>query len=298
MKKLYITLLCIGFALSLQAQTAANLTFQVVQGVKDTVLVYGHSRTTSTVEINSLTSSLLYDQGTVFEGFQSALSTAWGTTGENQQADQAIDKTYNGHTYSKSLNYGIAALGSTSILLPANSDPSLLLFKAWFDVANGADFYLEDFVESVEMNEITGGQAAETVSYQIQSPGGQLPIELLSFEAKVEDQTVILDWATAVELNNAGFEVERSLDAFTFAPIGWVEGAGNAPQGKNYRFADSDLIGGKTYYYRLRQVDTDGVFTYSNTVEANLTSGESLLISSCFPNPAPGHSQVKLASSC
>ncbi len=296
MKNIYITLLCLGFALSLQAQTAAKLTYQVVKGAKDTILVYGQSHTTSSVEINSLTTSILYDQDAVFEGYQSTLTAAWGTTGENQQADQAISKTYNGHTFSKAWNYGIAALANTSIQLPPSSDPSRLLFKVWFDVTNGSDFYLEDFVESAEMNELTGGNDVAAVSYQITSPGGQLPVELLNFEANVVDQTVELDWTTAVEVNNAGFEVERSLDAFAFSSIGWVEGAGTNTQGHSYRYIDRNLIPGRTYYYRLRQVDTDGQYTYSNTMEAHLSTGQNLFISNCFPNPAPGYSQVKLAT--
>ena len=117
--------------MQVQAQDV-RLNFQVVQGAKDTVLVYGQSTTTSPVQINALTSSLLYDQGAMYEGFQSMIGTAWGTTGENFQAEQAISKTYAGNTYEKGWNYGIAALGQTGFSLPGSNDPARLVLKVWF----------------------------------------------------------------------------------------------------------------------------------------------------------------------
>ena len=172
----------------------------------------------------------------------------------------------------------------------------LLLVKAWFDNPAGNEFYLENLGESQQMNEIVSGLEANTVSYFVQAPSSNLPVEMLSFDAKVEGQAIQLDWATAQEYNNAGFEIERSLDAQSFSSIGWVEGAGTSAQVKSYRFTDRDLVPAQTYYYRLRQVDVNGIYTYSNTREARLAQDESLFISNCYPNPAPGYSEVKLTA--
>ena len=105
--------------------------------------------------------------------------------------------------------------------------------------------------------------------------GVSLPVELLSFTGKNDGEKNILDWATATEINNDYFIIERSADGKTFEEIGTVQGAGNSSSQKNYEFTDnsepqtpySELI-----YYRLRQVDYDGKYEYSPIISINLNS--------------------------
>lgn len=114
--------------------------------------------------------------------------------------------------------------------------------------------------------------------------GSQLPTELLSFEAnRSNEKEVFLTWTTAIEKNNAGFEIEMSKDGRSFEKLGFVEGAGNSSSVISYRFLMNNSSAG---YYRLKQIDFDGEFEYSDIryvkgIKTNL----SLQI---YPNPSQG----------
>ena len=101
--------------------------------------------------------------------------------------------------------------------------------------------------------------------FTVSNAANPLPVTLIDFTARAEGPaTVRLTWATASELNNAGFTVERSLDARTFAAIGTVAGAGNSTARHDYALLDSKLPSGATLlYYRLRQTDASGDLSYS-----------------------------------
>ena len=115
-----------------------------------------------------------------------------------------------------------------------------------------------------------------------------LPVELTSFTASVIGSAVKLSWETATEVNNYGFEVERSkkLDARseTWEKIGFVNGNGNSNSPKSYFYEDNNVKAGK-YSYRLKQIDTDGQFEYSKAIEVDLTLPAKFELSQNFPNP-------------
>jgi len=90
-----------------------------------------------------------------------------------------------------------------------------------------------------------------------------LPIELLHFTAAINNAEVFLSWATASEINNDFFTLERSVDMQTAEVIGYVQGAGNSNQTLAYQFTDRHPLPGISYY-RLKQTDFDGSFEYSN----------------------------------
>ena len=110
-----------------------------------------------------------------------------------------------------------------------------------------------------------------------------LPIELLSFRADALNTMVALDWATASESGNSHFVVERSTDGEHFTAIGQVPGAGDSFTTIEYAFSDPQPTRGVNYY-RLKQVDVDGTYTYS-LVEA-VSFGLSITAGTPFPNPA------------
>jgi len=113
-----------------------------------------------------------------------------------------------------------------------------------------------------------------------------LPVELTNFSAKALESSILLDWETANERNNAGFFVERSLYANRdFVEIAWVEGANNSSQRQNYTYDDKETIPGLTYYYRLRQVDFDGTENSSPIVNAKIETANDWDVV-LFPNPA------------
>jgi hypothetical protein len=112
-----------------------------------------------------------------------------------------------------------------------------------------------------------------------------LPIELMSFSAVPKDKTVELIWSTATEHNNAYFDIERSLNGHDWNSIGQVKGHGNSTIEQNYQWTDQNTAPGLTYY-RLKQVDTDGGYSYSPVVEVSMhsTSGATFV----SPNPVQG----------
>lgn len=102
-----------------------------------------------------------------------------------------------------------------------------------------------------------------------------LPVQWLSFIAKNKGQNVLLKWATASEINNDYFSIEKSLDANNFEPIGKVSGAGNSTSILNYEFIDVlefRIPNPELLYYRLKQIDFDGRYKYSSIVSAELTA--------------------------
>jgi len=112
-----------------------------------------------------------------------------------------------------------------------------------------------------------------------------LPVEMTTFTAKAVERKIALSWETATEENNAGFEIQRSTDGDKFHKIGWVDGNGTTVDAQSYAFVDDKAIANKTYYYRLRQVDLDGTFAYSDIVKASVVKKGGVVVGEVFPNP-------------
>jgi len=112
-----------------------------------------------------------------------------------------------------------------------------------------------------------------------------LPVELNSFTASVRDNLVDLKWQTKTEVNNYGFNVERRINEGEWDSIGFVEGHGNSNSPKEYSYSDEDIFaGGSKFQYRLKQVDNDGQFEYSDIVEVEVVPNQYEL-SQNYPNP-------------
>ncbi|MCZ2267436.1 MAG: T9SS type A sorting domain-containing protein [Ignavibacteriales bacterium] len=111
-----------------------------------------------------------------------------------------------------------------------------------------------------------------------------LPVELVIFTAKINGKDVELNWQTATEINNYGFEVERIINNYQWDNIGFVEGNGNSNSPKYYSYTDKHPQGGNKLKYRLKQVDTDGQFEYSNDVEVDFIIKD-FSLSQNYPNP-------------
>jgi hypothetical protein len=112
-----------------------------------------------------------------------------------------------------------------------------------------------------------------------------VPVELVSFAATVRNNSVYLNWVTATEINNKGFEVERRISSSPeWEKISFVEGNGNSTDNKFYSYTDANLSAGK-YIYRLKQIDYNGAFEFSNEVEANISIPGKFELSQNYPNP-------------
>ncbi|NWG29615.1 MAG: T9SS type A sorting domain-containing protein [Ignavibacteriaceae bacterium] len=132
-----------------------------------------------------------------------------------------------------------------------------------------------------------------------------LPVELTSFTANsTANGNVIINWTTATELNNHRFEIERKTENSTYTTIGFVNGHGTTTIPQEYSYVDKNLEAGK-YYYRLKQFDFDGSFSYSDEIMVDVNPVASFRLDQNYPNPfnpgtsikfgIPSSGQVKLS---
>lgn len=183
--------------------------------------------------------------------------------------------------------------GDTGLLVSStdvSEDSSGDKFVQAIDVSVGEVYvlYVSNWSQSglqfdLDFNMISGASIDCTV----------LPVELLTFEADALDRAVKLDWATASEAGSSHFIVQRSPNGEDFIDIGMVDGAGTSFTTIQYAFVDQQPIAG-TNYYRLKQVDTDGSFGYSDIATVNF--GSAVVAGTPYPNPTDGTVNVQLNS--
>ncbi len=137
-------------------------------------------------------------------------------------------------------------------------------------------------------NETTEGQGSPASLVDLQS--ASTPVQWIDFTASKREGSVLLTWETAQEQNSKKFEIERSSDGRIFRRIGSVAAAGNSNVISSYSYIDDKPFKGSNYY-RLKQIDLDGRFTFSKVAQVNFDNGQRLLI---FPNPASDQLTVQL----
>lgn len=120
------------------------------------------------------------------------------------------------------------------------------------------------------------------------TPGRTTPVELISFNCIVDNEIVDLFWQTATETNNLGFEIERASSPITpgqevWERIGFVEGNGTTTEIQSYTFQDKPEIG--KYKYRLKQIDYDGSFEFSQEIKAEVKPHLVFSLEQNYPNP-------------
>ena len=113
---------------------------------------------------------------------------------------------------------------------------------------------------------------------------GIIPVELVSFTSSIINNTVSLSWITATELNNSGFEVQRSINKTDWEVLGFVSGIGTSTDVHNYSYTDKSPLNGLSYY-RLKQLDFDGTSEYSNIVEVTYGAVSDFALEQNYPNP-------------
>ena len=132
-----------------------------------------------------------------------------------------------------------------------------------------------------------------------------LPVEILSFDAKRKDNSVQLEWATASESNNDYFEIERSTNYFKWNAIGRMAGQGQSTSYQFYEWEDeaaSEFVNkedpaNQTIYYRLKQVDFNGKFSYSDVRSVRFEITETFNFS-IYPNPSRANAKINFTNVC
>ena len=119
-----------------------------------------------------------------------------------------------------------------------------------------------------------------------------LPVELTNFSGSYIDGAVRLNWTTTTESNNYGFEVQKRYQNTTFESIGFVNGNGSTINRIEYSFMDENLIAG-TIYYRLKQIDFNGEFEYSNEILVEISELNSYQLFQNYPNPFNPNTIIK-----
>jgi len=123
--------------------------------------------------------------------------------------------------------------------------------------------------------------------------GGGIPVQLVSFTAAVQGKTLNLKWITSTETNNYGFHVERRFSDRYWENRGFIPGAGTSTEIREYSFSDELYLPGK-YSYRLKQINFDGSFDYSNTIYLEYNSiADKFSLDQNYPNPFNPNTTIK-----
>ena len=158
---------------------------------------------------------------------------------------------------------------------PTNIPNGDVRFGDYIDI----DFYGGNIVP-VWTDERAGGYDMDIYTARINPI---VPVELISFTHRIVNGKVILDWVTATELNNLGFEIQRSIDNNIFVTVGFVEGKGSTTANQYYSFTDEGIAG--TVYYRLKQVDYNGTYNYSQVIDVSGVTVSTIQLEQNYPNP-------------
>ncbi len=184
-----------------------------------------------------------------------------------------------------------SAISNTDPLLVdiANSDYKLTSSSPNIDAGIGASLLKPNItMPTTDLLGTARADGQDIGAYELAST--ILPIKLLGFVALLEDDKVRLEWKTAAEIKNDYFVIEKSVSGIDWNEITTIDGSGNSYTIKHYKTYDVNPFLG-TNYYRLKQVDFDGNFTYSNIESVYLHDWSEL---SLYPNPTSGNFSIKL----
>jgi hypothetical protein len=146
---------------------------------------------------------------------------------------------------------------------------------------------------SLDANDFFGATANDEMYFDdYRFSDTPVPVELTSFTANVNNGVVQLNWETATEINNQGFEIQRRTESSEFRTIGFIDGYGTTTEPKSYSYLDRTADNGINYY-RLKQVDYNGTYAYSDIVEVDITAPLTFNLDQNYPNPFNPSTSIK-----
>jgi hypothetical protein len=143
----------------------------------------------------------------------------------------------------------------------------------------GTTYYYYAFITEADGNNAWTAPIWVTVTESI------LPVELTSFNASEKNNIAILNWSTATETNNVGFEIEKKESGSVWNKIGFISGNGTSSSKNSYSYSDKLKGNEKQVFYRLKQIDKDGNYKYSNEIELNVALPIIYSLEQNYPNP-------------
>ena len=216
------------------------------------------------------------------------------TTANNSTSKLAIQNTWakfdnsggdTGFDLTNTLGTTALVYAHVKILIQNTTESSGLSFDATVSQFDQQQYYFTDGDNEAQYSPVSVGSGLDVA----------LPVELTSFNANVDGNKVNLLWQTATELNNYGFDVERKSQTESWSKIGFVPGHGNSNSIKNYVFTDNNISGTGKLQYRLKQIDNDGTFKYSDVTEVNIATPEDYALEQNYPNPFNPSTLIKFS---
>ena len=175
-----------------------------------------------------------------------------------------------------------------------NGNYHRMLAPGTYSLNFSADGYFPQTINNVVVNNF------QTTILNVELIPNLIPVELISFTVDVDGNCVRLNWKTSTETNNQGFEVQRAssetISVKGWEKIGFVEGNGTTTEQNAYFFIDKDLTANK-YQYRLKQIDFDGTYNFSNVIEVEVSIPIRFSLEQNYPNPFNPTTKIKFTSS-
>lgn len=233
---------------------------------------------------------------------KSLIIIQWDNDGTSKGEMDFSNITSSSSVQSKSYSYGVlnSTNGSVTAFL-MNYNPSstlkitsnpITLFSVYFTLGKGTNNsdYANLSFGNGNINDINNNSISASKHGTLENV--QLPVELGDFTLKKVTTGIELNWLTYSEINNRGFEIQYSKDGENFTAVGWVNGIGTSNTTNYYSFTYSNNDK-QTVFYRLKQIDYDGKFNYSNIISTKDNDRKTSFEFDVYPNPSSNYINIK-----